>query len=207
MNYLKECDTVSLIGIIIAILFGFTIGMLWKSDLEDYEPFVESTEEDNIRWKQPDEDSFEPVVAEISIEPCDMYCVAAEDLSRASLEPEQSYTDKELETLAHLLWAEAGNCSDETIYAVASVVWNRIQSDKYPDNLIDVIYQKGQYSPTRHGFMKRKPSQKCYDIASDVLENGSVIPEGVLGQANKTIYKRYGKRLYKKLDGIYFFYL
>ncbi|MCI8749130.1 MAG: cell wall hydrolase [Lachnospiraceae bacterium] len=37
---------------------------------------------------------------------------------------------------------------------MASVVWNRINSDKYPDNMIDVIYQRNgsvQFSPTYDG--------------------------------------------------------
>lgn len=119
------------------------------------------------------------------------------------------YTKEELETFAHLLYAEAGSeaCCDTTIYYVGSVVLNRVHSKKYPDTLLEVIYQKGQYYPTWHGFMSNTPTERCYRIAKDLLENGSILPEEVLGQADYNIYKKYGSKLYAELDGEYFFYL
>ena len=118
------------------------------------------------------------------------------------------YTEEELETLAHLLYAEAGGSSDLGIIYVGSVVLNRVSSDKFPNTLLEVIYQDGQYSPTWNGFMNVEvENESCYRIAKYLLENGSVIPSEVLGQADYTIYKKYGSELYDEVDGNYFFYL
>lgn len=118
------------------------------------------------------------------------------------------YTDEELETFAHLLYAEAGGESDTCIKYVGSVVLNRVKSKNFPDNLLDVIYQKGQYYPTWHGFMERKvENESCYTIAKELLKNGSILPDGVLGQADYSIYQKYGSSLYAEVDGEYFFYL
>ena len=118
------------------------------------------------------------------------------------------YTEEELETFAHLLYAEAGGSSDLGIIYVGSVVLNRVSSDKFPNTLLEVIYQDGQYSPTWHGFMNVEvENESCYRIAKYLLENGSVIPSEVLGQADYTIYKKYGSELYDEVDGNYFFYL
>ena len=119
-----------------------------------------------------------------------------------------TYTDEEYNTFVHLLYAEAGGESDTCIYYVGSVVLNRVKSKKFPNTLMEVIYQKGQYSPTWHGFMSKKVHNKrCYEIAKDLLENGSVLPKDVLGQADYSIFKRYGSKLYAKVDNEYFFYL
>lgn len=150
----------------------------------------------------------EPVVVE-ELEN-DIVAQPVEEIVEPEPEPKPlyPYTEHELDVFAHLLFAEAGAeyCSDTTIYYVGSVVLNRVDDRRYPNNIMDVIYQKGQYSPTWNGFMNRKPTKRCYRIAKDLLWNGSILPKKVLGQANKTIANRYGVT-YKVLDGIYFFYL
>ena len=54
--------------------------------------------------------------------------------------------------------------------------------------------------------MDKQPTQRCYDIARTVLEKGSVLPPTVFGQAGKSVYEKYGKRLYCYIDTEYFFY-
>jgi N-acetylmuramoyl-L-alanine amidase len=38
---------------------------------------------------------------------------------------------------------------------VANVVLNRVQSDEFPDNVTDVVYQKSQFSPVHDGNIDR----------------------------------------------------
>lgn len=119
-----------------------------------------------------------------------------------------TYTEEELETFAHLLYAEAGGESDTCIMYVGSVVLNRVTSENYPNTLLEVIYQNGQYEPIRKGFMQVEvKNPNCYKIAKFLLENGSMLPSEVLGQADYSIYSKYGSKLYDSIDGIYFFYL
>ena len=61
----------------------------------------------------------------------------------------------ELEELAQLVEAEAGNQSFEGKCLVVDVVLNRVESDEFPDNIHDVIFQKGQFSVTWNGAFEK----------------------------------------------------
>ena len=64
------------------------------------------------------------------------------------------YDIGEIKVFQKLVAAETTGGDFESKCNVASVVWNRINSDKYPDNMIDVIYQRNgsvQFSPTYDG--------------------------------------------------------
>lgn len=95
---------------------------------------------------------------------------------------EQYYID--LELLAHLIYSEVGDDGEEAMYYAGSVVLNRIRNHEYPDDLYSVIYQKGQYEVTWNGGLyKEEPSDIAYEVAADLLEEGSILPEGVIYQA------------------------
>lgn len=55
---------------------------------------------------------------------------------------------EEKELLCRTVYCEAGNQSAETQEMVALTILNRLESDKFPDTLHDVIYQKNQYEVT-----------------------------------------------------------
>lgn len=57
----------------------------------------------------------------------------------------------ELEELAQLVEAEAGNQDFYGKVMVADVVLNRVDSEYFPDNIHDVIFQSGQFSVTKNG--------------------------------------------------------
>lgn len=115
-----------------------------------------------------------------------------------------TYTNEELELLAHLIFAEAGSdwCSDKMQQYTGSVVLNRIKSKYYPNNMHDVIYQKGQYSVVNSGAINKTPNQRAYDVAKFLLENGSVLPENVIFQSQHI----QGDGIYEKVQNMYFCY-
>lgn len=115
-----------------------------------------------------------------------------------------SVDKNELDLLAHLIYAEAGSdwCKDEMLYGVGSVVLNRMASDNYPSTMYGVIYQKGQYACTWDGNINKKPNERAYRIAEDLLLNGSTLPEKVIYQAE---FKQ-GTGVYKKVQNMYFCY-
>lgn len=83
-------------------------------------------------------------------------------------------TAEEEELFAALIYCEAGGESYETQFAVASVVINRINSPRFPDNLIDVMYQKGQFSPVASGRLavvleKGLTTDSCRKAAREAL--------------------------------------
>ena len=64
------------------------------------------------------------------------------------------YDINEIKVFQKLVAAETTGGNFESKCNVASVVWNRLHSEKYPDNIIDVIYQRNgsvQFSPTYDG--------------------------------------------------------
>lgn len=117
---------------------------------------------------------------------------------------EPKYTEYELDLLARVIWSEAGSdwLTDEHQRAVASVVINRVNDERFPNTINDVIYQKGQYGCVSNGMINRTPNQRAYDNAKYVLEYGITIPSNVVWQSQ---FKQ-GKGLYKYIQGHYFCY-
>lgn len=76
--------------------------------------------------------------------------IAAIEEIASSLE-EIKIADTDIEELAHLVRCEAGNQSLMGKRAVVDVVLNRVDSEDFPDNIHDVIYQTGQFSCVRDG--------------------------------------------------------
>ncbi len=64
---------------------------------------------------------------------------------------EVSFAEGDRRLLANLIYCEAGGEPYEGQVAVGSVVINRVLSSKYPDTVVGVIYQSGQFSPVASG--------------------------------------------------------
>lgn len=79
----------------------------------------------------------------------------------------------DLVLLAALLQCEAGTSNYDALLAVATVVMNRVESNRFPNTISGVIYQKGQFSPTWNGSLKKVlakgPASLCYTAARDAL--------------------------------------
>ena len=69
---------------------------------------------------------------------------------------ESSYSQSDLKLLACLVHAEAGNQSYEGKLAVANIVLNRVKSKSFPNNIRDVIYQKGQFTVASSGSLAKQ---------------------------------------------------
>ena len=76
--------------------------------------------------------------------------------------------------MAALIYCEAGAEPYEAQLAVGAVVMNRLKSNRYPNTLYGVIYQKGQFTPAGNGKVARIIKQKkatasCYKAAKAAL--------------------------------------
>jgi len=98
-------------------------------------------------------------------------------------ESEKSYTDEDLYILSHIISAEAGNCSEDMMLSVGSVVLNRVADDRFPDTIEEVVFQKGQYSPTWNGAYYQEPTEGAQKVAEQLLTEGSQIDASVVWQA------------------------
>lgn len=122
-------------------------------------------------------------------------------------EAERSYTDEDLYVLSHIISAEAGNCQEEMMLYVGSVVLNRVADDRFPDTIYDVVFQTDplQYGPTKDGSYYEEPTPEAVEAAEKLLEDGSVLPADVIYQSNEILGEYYthldpppgiGKRMY-----------
>ena len=123
-------------------------------------------------------------------------------------ETEMSYTDEDLYVLSHIISAEAGNCGEEMLTAVGSVVLNRVADERFPDTIEEVVFQTDpslQYRPIEDGSYYNEPTEDALEVAEFLLENGSQLPADVIYQSNYIIGEYYthldpppgvGKRMY-----------
>lgn len=82
--------------------------------------------------------------------------------------------------LAKIAMAEAGGEDIEGKAYVIMVVLNRVRSDKFPDTIHKVIYQKNQFTPASNGKLDNiKPDEDCYK-AIDMVINGWDKSQGAL---------------------------
>ena len=87
---------------------------------------------------------------------------------------EVSFAEGDLYLLANLIYCEAGGEPYEGQVAVGAVVMNRVLSSKFPDSIIGVIYQKGQFAPVASGRLElalsvNKATQSCYRAAEEAM--------------------------------------
>lgn len=84
---------------------------------------------------------------------------------------------KEVEELAKMLYGEARGVTDDV--QVAKCAWvalNRVDCEYYPDDLISVLSQSGQF----HGYKVDYPvTDRMYTIAEDVLTRYQLEKQGI----------------------------
>ena len=90
------------------------------------------------------------------------------DISEVTFEEGDRYL------LANLIYCEAGGEPYEGQLAVGSVVINRVLSALYPDTIVGVIYQRGQFSPVASGRLElalasNKATESCYRAADEAM--------------------------------------
>ena len=100
-------------------------------------------------------------------------------------EPAKTCSDEDLYVLSHIISAESGNCSEDMMISVGSVVLNRVADDRFPDTIYDVVFQTDpvQYSPTVNGAYYAEPTEAACEVAKTLLEEGSAIDSSVVWQA------------------------
>jgi peptidoglycan hydrolase CwlO-like protein len=86
-------------------------------------------------------------------------------------------SDGDLAMMAAIIQCEAGGESTEGKLAVGSVVMNRVRSSSYPNTVVGVIYQSGQFTPVASGrfalVLAQGASNSCVSAAQQVLNGHS----------------------------------
>lgn len=71
------------------------------------------------------------------------------------------FTEREIDLMAQLVWHEAGNQDMVGKMLVADTVLNRMESERFPNTVEEVIFQKGQYT-TAKVLGRIEPPIDCY---------------------------------------------
>jgi peptidoglycan hydrolase CwlO-like protein len=83
----------------------------------------------------------------------------------------------DLAMLAAIIQCESGGESMEGKLAVGSVVMNRVRSSSYPNTIVGVIYQSGQFTPVASGrfalVLAQGATSSCVSAAQQVLNGYS----------------------------------
>ena len=117
--------------------------------------------------------------------------------------------EADIELLARLVTAEMGyNQPEKYYYYCGSVVLNRVKMEKYfPNTVYEVIYQHTgeyyQYQCVKDGHIERDYDLVAYEVATDLLESGSILPETVIYQDTSP----HGSKTYEILGTTYFCYI
>lgn len=86
-----------------------------------------------------------------------------------------TFADGDRKLLANIIYCEAGSEPYEGKVAVGAVVINRVLSSKFPDTVLGVVYQKGQFSPAASGRLELalaadKATAACYQAADEAMK-------------------------------------
>lgn len=95
-------------------------------------------------------------------------CVETQETKTA-----ERFTKKEKYMLAKIAMAEAEGCSIKAKELVIHTVLSRIESDRFPNTVEEVIFQKNQFTPTSDGRWNRvEPNEECWQALENVLSSG-----------------------------------
>lgn len=129
---------------------------------------------------EPTETSTEPTVAPtITPMPAPTETPIATPTPEPTPTPEYKmyYTDKDVIAMAQVLYGEARGCELLNQQQVVWCVLNRVDDDRFPDTIIGVLSQPGQF----HGYSSNFPVwDNLYSIAQDVMTRWSMEKQGAV---------------------------
>ena len=114
------------------------------------------------------------------------------------------FTDADVVAVAKMLYGESRGCSIDNQQKAVWCVLNRVDDERYPDSIIEVLSQSGQF----HGYSPNHPVwDELTAVAEDVLTRWSLEKQGVA--VNRELPKSYlyftgtGEKTYsgRRIDG------
>lgn len=118
-----------------------------------------------------------------------------------NIEVISDYTDQEIELIALVTMAEAEGESEEGKRLVIDTILNRVDHERYPDTVEEVIYQPSQFSSMWNGRVDR-----CY-VDEDICE---LVREEIEDRTNDEVmfftagrYSKYGEPMF--VEGNHYF--
>lgn len=80
-------------------------------------------------------------------------------------------SDQEVEMIEAVVMHEVGYCSRDSMIAIAHVILNRVENPYFPDNVAQVLHQKGQFTAIHNYYDHQRPvTQEVKQAVADALE-------------------------------------
>lgn len=179
---------------IILLLLGLFLYMFLNMDknyndlLEVNDDLIEQLDTNRVNYDSNLED-YQKMYDKLQIDYGSLYVEnqqlkkQVESVYNVSKLPVYDYTEAEVYILAQCVQAEAGETNYESQKMITQVILNRLKSEDFPNNLVDVIYQKNsgiQFSVAYDGRLEEQ--EVTVDTMLNVTETllyGCDIPDGV----------------------------
>ena len=96
----------------------------------------------------------------------------APEETEAQIMPVKRFDEEDECLLAKIAMAEAEGESTEGKAMVIMVVLNRVESGDFPDNIMDVIFDEGEFSPVKEGgrFYTTEPDADCWKALDLIMQ-------------------------------------
>ncbi|MGI6150568.1 MAG: SH3 domain-containing protein [Christensenellales bacterium] len=135
-----------------------------------------------------------------SVNPVNDYNEFDPESNEYYIENPLEFTDQDLYLAAQLIYSEGNSQSDVSFWAMASVVYNRVASDKFPHTVYEVAFQKNQFSyPDKYPekFLQLSPSVEALEAVIKVFIEGKLIlPPDVMYFKSSSLPREWGRRDY-----------
>ncbi|MBQ8974265.1 MAG: cell wall hydrolase [Oscillospiraceae bacterium] len=117
-------------------------------------------------------------------------------------------TEDDIDLMARLVQAEAGNqCLDGKI-GVVNVVLNRVDSGYFPTSISDIIYDSSngiQFDTAYNGALYNTPSDDCYTAIYEAMEGVNTVGESLFFAATQDCWAAYNRPLVTIIQDHYFY--
>lgn len=88
-----------------------------------------------------------------------------------------SMSMQEYDLFARTVRAESGGMSEEANIATANVILHRVDSERFPNTVTDVIHQPYQFEVVSLGTNQQQPTPKVMSAVSRAMNGEDVVPE------------------------------
>jgi N-acetylmuramoyl-L-alanine amidase len=106
--------------------------------------------------------------------------VTVDPANKALLQDGESYYAQfDLYWLSHIVYAESNGQPLDGMIGVGNVVLNRVQSERFPNSVQDVVFQQGQFNPVDMGTIYLEPSEQAVLAAKLALEGVDIVGESL----------------------------
>ena len=188
------------------VSFGVGKAEYWVNN-KDKKTLAEPSFIENDKLYVPIDDFMSLYEVETNFEPerltyeiySDLFSIEESELTSLA------YTDEDLLWLARIVDVETGDATIFKRMAVANVVLNRVKSTRFPNTIKEVIFQSGQFPPSRkESFLTLTPKMTSIIAAKRALEGENNVSTALF--FNYIPFKSKANDFYKLIEGDYFYY-